>query len=359
MRVRSTVGITILVLVGGLLVAACAPAAPTAATTPIPTAPARAAAATPTGASKPNPTPAPPTPTPKPDKVVLALPSAGGISDLPNIVALRKGFWQEEGFDVDKQVVRSEVAVKGVIGGEIEYTTSLTSALRAATQGLGIKGVLVTESRPNFFLVARPDIRTIQELKGKAIGINGVQTLSHVVLQDMLKHFGMDPEKDVIPTALPESSTRLKSLQGGAVQAAMLDVVFAVEAESQGMRILARAGELFERIQGGLATSDKLIKEKPEMVQRFVRATVKAMKYTQDPRNRDEIIQLMAEQINLPKANATKAYDLHMKNFSTDGDVSEALVKLEIDDAKVASQITKDVPVSQVFDYTFVRKLKQ
>lgn len=340
-------------LLSGLILAACAPAAAPATPTPAPAA--KAPAASPTAA------PPPPTATATPrklEKVVLAIPAVG-LSDLFTVVAEKKGFYKEEGFEVDKQVIGSDIAVKAVIAGEIEYTRAIGSVLRAATQGLAVKGILAAQTRPPQLLVSRPEFKTVQELKGKTIGIDSQQGTTHVLLKAIVKYYGMDPEKDIVAVALTDNPTRLKAVQGGAVQAAMLDLAIAIKAESEGLRILANAGDITERIMGGLATSDKRIKENPDQVLRFVRAHVKALKYIKDAKNRDDIIKIMMDELKLTLQESTKTYDIGIKGFSDDGDISEAVVKLDIDDAKTLAKITNEVPVSQAFDYSFVRKLKQ
>src|SRR3990172_592695 len=321
----------------GLLLSACAPAAAPPTPTP-PAAPKAAAPAAPTAA------PAAATPTPRPlEKVKLAIPAAG-LSDLFTVVAQRKGFYREEGFEVDKQVIGSDIAVKAVIAGEIEYTRAIGSVLRAATQGLPVKGILAAQTRPPQLLVARPQFKTVAEPKGKRIGIDSQQGTTHVLLKAIVKYYGMDPEKDVVAVALTDNATRLKAVQGGAVQAAMLDLAIAIKGETEGLKILANAGDITERIMGGLATSEKRIKENPDQVLRFVRAHVKALKFIKDPKNKDELIQIMMAELNLTKDEATKTYDIGIKGFSSDGDISEDAVKIEIEDAKALVKITQDIP---------------
>lgn len=342
------------ITLSGLLLASCAPAA--APPTPTPTAAPKAAAVAVATATL---APAPVSPTPrKLEKVVLAIPAAG-LSDLFTVVAEKKGFYREEGFEVNKQVIGSDIAVKAVIAGEIEYTRAIGSVLRAATTGLPVKGILAAQTRPPQLLVARPEFKTVAELKGKNIGIDSQQGTTHMLLKAIVKYYGMDPEKDIVAVALTDNPTRLKAVQGGAVQAAMLDLAIAIKAEGEGLHILANAGDITERIMGGLATSDKRIKENPDQVLRFVRANVKALKFIRDTKNKDELIQIMMAELNLTKEEATKTYDVGIKGFSDDGDISEVAVKMEIDDAKALAKITQEIPISQAFDYSFVRKLKQ
>lgn len=346
----------IVALLGSLVFSACAPVSQPPAPTPA-LAAKTAVAATPTAKPAAS-APATPPAAPKPEKVVLAIPSAG-FADLFTVVAEKKGFYRDEGFEVDKQVVKSDVAVKAVAAGEIAYTRAIGSALRAAAQGIGVKGIIAAQTRPSQLLVSRAEFKSVQDLKGKLVAIDSVQGTTHVMMQIILKHFGMDPDKDVTAVAMADSPTRFKMVQSGTAQAAMLDLALAIKAEGEGLKILANAADITERIMGGIATSDKRIKEKPDEVLRFVRAHVKALKYMRDPKNRDEMIQIMVNEVQLSKEEATKTYEMGIKGFSEDGSISEAAVQAEIDDAKAVGGVTKDVPITQVFDYSFVRKLKE
>ncbi len=361
MRTKLVPGLAILVLLG-IFLSACAPAAPApaAAPTPISTAAAKAAAPAPTVAAKPSPTPAPPTPTPKPEKVVMGVPAKGTTSDLATEVALQKGFWRELGLEVDSQVLGSDVTTKAVIAGEFAYSRSLGSAIRAAASGLPIKGILSSETRPAYYLVVRPEINTLADLKGKPVGVNAIQGTTHILLKDVLKYYGLDPENYLVPIAVTASATRLQSVKGGAMPAAMMDVVFAVRAEKEGLKILTNVGDITERLMGGVATSDKRIKEKSDEVLRFTQGYLKGVKYVVDPRNKTDTIQIMSKLMELTLEDAARVYELGgIKDWLADGNLPEKLVTLEIDEAKDASGISKDVPISQVFDYSFVRKLKQ
>lgn len=347
-------GLLLFLFLVGLLAAGCAPAAPSS--TAAPTAAATKASA-PAEATKPAPTVAAARPPAKMEKVTLSIPSAG-FADLFTVVAEKKGFYRDEGLEIDKQVVKSDISVKATIAGEIDFNRSIGTALRAAAQGLAIKGIVAAQTRPPQLLVARPEYKTVQDIKGKLVAIDAVQGTTHVMMQIILKHFNMNPDKDVTVVAVADSPTRLQMVKAGTAQAAMLDLALAIKAESEGLKILANAADITERIMGGIATSDKKIKENPDQVLRFTRATVKALQFMREPKNKDELIQMMMTEVQLSKEEATKTYEMGIKGFSEDGSVAEAAVQAEIDDAKATGAITKDVPISQVFDYSFVKKLR-
>src|SRR3972149_6987366 len=135
---KHTIALLTALVMASLLLAACAPAAPPAPPPP------------------PAPTPVPATPTPrKIEKIVVALPTTG-FTDICLVTAKKKGFYAEEGLEVDTPVIASDVAIKAMVGGsEIDYTTSWGSSIRAAVQGVAVKAVVAELGRTPHILVTR------------------------------------------------------------------------------------------------------------------------------------------------------------------------------------------------------------
>ncbi len=180
---------------------------------------------------------------------------------------------------------------------------------------------------------------------------------SHLA-EGLLKYYGMDPEKDVVTVHLVESATRLQAVQGGFLTGTMLDLNFALQAGKMGLRLLVDAGDVTQQLMGGLGTSDQRIKEKPDQVLRF-RGYVKALRYVTDPKNRDATINIMVSDLQFTPEDAARVYETNVRRWLPEGAPPEDLVKKEIEAAKAETKLDKDVPVSQVFDYSFVNKLKQ
>jgi len=78
----------------------------------------------------------------------------------------------EEGLDVEVIVIRGQLGVTALPGGSVDYTTASGSVIAAAIRGIGIKVVLIVDSKPSFDFVSEPKFRSIRALKGKAIGIS-------------------------------------------------------------------------------------------------------------------------------------------------------------------------------------------
>ena len=356
--IKKLTGLFTALAVAGLLLAACAPAAPPAA--PSPTAAAAAKAAAPTATPPPAPTPVPATPTPrKVEKIVVALPTTG-FTDICLVTAKKKGFYTEEGLEVDTPVIASDVAIKAMVGGsEIDYTTSWGSSIRAAVQGVAIKAVVAELGRTPHILVTRPEIKSVADLRGKKIGVASVGGTIGVLAGLALKKAGVDPEKEVTMVAIPDSATRLVSVRTGIVDASVIDPAFAVAAEKEGLSLLVRFRDVVDIVMSGVITTDKRIKENPDQVMRVVRATVKGCKFVKDPANRAEVVKIMTDEFKLAQDVADKTYDLGIDTVTEDGIAREEAVQTDIDLSLEALKRQDRVPLSQVIDYSFVRKLKE
>ena len=107
------------------------------------------------------------------ERIVIGTPSRG-LFEFPAVVAIRKGFFKDEGLEADKVQMQPAIAVKALISGDIDYLLAWGSAIRAAVTGVPIKAVVGMASRPLHVLIARPDIKTPKDLKGKIIGVDSV-----------------------------------------------------------------------------------------------------------------------------------------------------------------------------------------
>src|SRR5215471_14119595 len=88
------------------------------------------------------------------------------FTQLPIRVAQVKGFYRQEGLEVDYIQMAGQLATTSLFGGHVDATTAFSSAAIALTSGLDAKGVIVFCDKPTFVLVARPPIRSVTELKG-------------------------------------------------------------------------------------------------------------------------------------------------------------------------------------------------
>src|SRR5262249_8920648 len=159
------VGLTALLLVG----CGAPPAQPSAApaSAPAAAAPAQATAPPPAQSSF-GPASAPAARPHTLTKVVQALP-VESFGFLPMYVARAKGVFADEGLDVQTRLMGSSAALAGLLNGEVDFAVA-GSGVRAAMQGAPMKAIMYTYNSVLFEFVVVPEIRTLEDLKGKNVG---------------------------------------------------------------------------------------------------------------------------------------------------------------------------------------------
>ena len=294
-------------------------------------------------------------PAPAAERVTIATPSRG-LFEFPVVVAMRKGFFRDEGIDVDKIQMQPAVGVKALISGDVDYLLAWGSALRAAVSGVPIKAVLGFAGRPLHVLIVRPEIKSPKDLKGKVIGVDSVAGTVDYLSRVAVRHFGLEPEKDVKIIVTGESPTRLAALRAGAIDATPIDVAFAVKAEDEGFKRLVYLGDLIELPLSGIAVMDQKLQTQRDQIKRVVRAGVRGLRFMKQ--NRNETVQMLADYLRITPSQSARAYDASINSFTDDGMISDKGVLLDVQLTKERLKLTKDIPLSQLVDWSVVREVK-
>ena len=140
--------------------------------------------------------------------------STVGLYELPTEISKRKGFYQEEGLEVRKVVVRTPLHVAALLAGELDYSTVTGIILSASVQGMPLKTVMGWFDKPLHMLIARPNIKRLTDLKDKRVAVSTYGSIPHVMIREALASAGMNPEKDITVLALGGSGDRLGGAGG-------------------------------------------------------------------------------------------------------------------------------------------------
>ena len=287
------------------------------------------------------------------ERVTIATPSRG-LFEFPVVVAMRKGFFKDEGIEVDKIQMQPAVGVKALMSGDVDYLLAWGSALRAAVSGVPIKAVLGFAGRPLHVLIARPEIKSPKDLKGKIIGVDSVAGTVDYLSRVAVRHFGFEPEKDVKIIVTGESPTRLAALRAGAIDATPIDVAFAVKAEDEGFKRLVYLGDLIELPLSGIAVMEQKLQTQRDQIKRVVRAGVRGLRFMKQ--NRNETVQMLSDYLRITPSQSARAYDASINSFTDDGIISDKGVLLDVQLTKERLKLTKDIPLSQLVDWSVVRE---
>src|SRR6185503_4664076 len=155
------------------------------------------------------------------DKVRLSI-SAIDVSFLTAGLGLKRGMFRDEGLDVELIRMNANVSVTALSTGDIDYTMVFASVVRGALRGLPMKVVASFMDSSTHILIARPEYKTIRDLKGKTLAVSNYGETSDVAARMMMKQGGIDPEKDLKIIQLGAERGRYAALKEGIVDVAVL-----------------------------------------------------------------------------------------------------------------------------------------
>ena len=264
-----------------------------------------------------------------------------------------KGFFQEEGLQAEFIRIRPAISSVALVSGEIDYDTVIGNGIAAAIRGLPVRIVAAFVPAAPMALIARPEFKSVPELRGKTIGLNTYGGALESIARLMFKHFGLDPDKDAkfLPTGTLDS--RFAAMKQNLTAATLGSPPIDFLGKKLGFVVLARAHELFSFPASGLVASTRKIKEKPDEVKRVIKAGIKANRYIQQ--NREGTIQVMTAWLKIDKEIAAVTYDSVVKAYNDDGSIPESGLRLSIEEAKRVGKVEREISFTEVADLTILR----
>ena len=263
-------------------------------------------------------------------------------------VAAKRGFFKEEGLDVEIVRMNANVAMSSLISGDVDYTMIFASVIRAAMRGIPLKVIAVLIDSPPYAFIARPEITAMKALKGKTVGIGVYGSSNDIIARMMLERSGIDPDKETKLVAFGSDAARFAALKEGLVEAAIIAPPADAQARKVGLNVLARANDLFKFPHIGLGTTNKKLQERNEEVVRVIRAFIKANRFVRD--HRQEAINVLMEWGRTQKEDAVASYDSTWQVFSPDGTMPDDGMRLVVDDAQKALKVNRSFAINEVAD---------
>jgi ABC-type nitrate/sulfonate/bicarbonate transport system substrate-binding protein len=292
------------------------------------------------------------------DKVKIGLPDFS-ISFLPLRVAQAQGLYQREGLEAEMIRISNPVAMIALMNKEIDYAASTGSVLASAVRGLPLKVVMYSLRTPPHALVVKPEIKSLQELRGKVIGVAPGTT--EAILRAILVHAHLN-EKDAKILLISESSSRLNALSAGRMDGAILPPPFSVQAEKIGFRRLIAAGEVPEIVDAriafappaGLGVHSEKLQSSLHQIRQMIRSTLQAHDFIRT--RRSDTVKIISDWLKVDGSIAAGSYDAYISSMSPEGTVPESFMESVIEQQKQALKVTDKVLISRVVDFTIVRK---
>jgi ABC-type nitrate/sulfonate/bicarbonate transport system substrate-binding protein len=263
-------------------------------------------------------------------------------------VALARGFFKEEGLEAEMIQMNPRLGGLAVMNGDIEFTTTFGTTLRGIIQGLPLKFVAISVRKTDHFLISRPELKTIQDLRGKRLGVSTLFGTDQLAAEDMMQSKGLNPSA-VQVGALGDAPVRVQALRAGIVEVIAMNTPYDMVLMKDGYNALGGPQDLKRALPlAGLAVKDSLLKEKPALIKRALRAVLKSHRFIFD--NKQETTRIMMQWLSQPPDIASRAYELALLALSRNG---------EIPDADLELLTEKKRPLNEVRDYSLLREAQK
>ncbi len=289
------------------------------------------------------------------ENIKIGIPSLT-VTMLPLAVAKERGYFQQEGLTVELVLMPAALNIKVLLSGEIGYASTVGSAVVAAVRGIDVRVVMLFVDRPLLDLVASPEINSIAELKGKLIGISSRGGLHYVTVRRMLQQSGVDPAQ-VTLLAVGGQGAMLAAVMSGRISAGLLNPPHNFLAYRDGLKNLGFAGAFIRIPSTGLVTMRERLERSPDQVRRMVRALARARVFARE--SKAQAAPILKRFLKLEDEDlVAKIYDYHKKAETPDGKIDTALAAETIRDARQTEGIAREIPVSQVFDFSYLETVR-
>ena len=272
-------------------------------------------------------------------------------------VARDRGYYRQEGLDAQLIVMPSALGTQALLGGNVKFSTAGGAGLLPILRGAPIRFMFTTFSRPMFWLYSRSDIRSVENLKGKKVGVSSLGSGPDSLLREILKKHGLDGGRDVAIMPVGSGTARFFALQAGTVEAAMLSIPANLMAQDAGFReLVSFIDQEWIELQGTINVTDQLLASDPTLVEKFIRATLKGFIHFRDLRS--QTIGILIRFLRVKEDAAAKIYELMRPSLTQDGIVSEEIQRKSLEHVIDRVGLKEPPRLDKIFDYSVAVKVR-
>jgi NitT/TauT family transport system substrate-binding protein len=291
-----------------------------------------------------------------PTKVTIHIPSKS-LSIMPYYFGKDKGFFAAEQIEPQLVMMAPPVAIAALVAGELDFSSTTGAATSAIMRGLPIRRVFYVQQDPVHALLAQPEIKSIEELIGKTVGVTALTDAVGMSTNVILRAHGIEAGK-VTLLAMQVTDNAIKSLTSRRIAATLLAPPYVEELQAKGYVKLAEARTYAPLSFIGLVTAIDTMKKSPQKVYGMIAALHRTMTYIINPTNRNEVVQYVSSYHKIDLPLAEKAFAAQMLGYSKDGTKPRAAVEKEIEIYRETLKIVKTFTPDDLEDMSLLRKVQ-
>jgi ABC-type nitrate/sulfonate/bicarbonate transport system substrate-binding protein len=240
------------------------------------------------------------------------------MTALPLLAAKDWGVFAANGLDMELILMQSSLVPAALTQGDIDYQAGVGPAsVNATLTGFQTRAIWFSSDKISYWLMAKPQFKTLESLKAKKISITGLGGTSHVAFNLALEKLGVNPKDFVLVSIGGQQIQQLLSLESGYVDASLLSPPVTFGAEKKGFHKVLDVGAMVEMPGGGLTTLVKTIQERPAETKRVIRSLQLAKDEIR--RSKPKTVELIIRLLKMDKEAASETYDQFLTTLSQTG----------------------------------------
>jgi NitT/TauT family transport system substrate-binding protein len=201
-------------------------------------------------------------------------------SEIPFRAALARGYFRQQGLNIEPILIRGgPAAIAALVSGEVDYAAigGAQAVFRSRSRGLDLAIIGCTSGTTNYILLGNKQTRTVEDLKGKIIGVTGAGTYSEFAMKAFLRKSNINPDKDVTLRAIGPTVLRAAAIEKGIIAAAPFSPEDAVRLIKSGYSLISNLSESLGIPQNILVSRNEVLEKYPETSKRMLKAYVQGI----------------------------------------------------------------------------------
>ncbi|MGE5818077.1 MAG: ABC transporter substrate-binding protein, partial [Deltaproteobacteria bacterium] len=231
---------------------------------------------------------------------------------IPLWAAKEEGFFAKNDIDGEPIFVRGAPTLNAaLLSGDLQagYTGG-TAVMGAAVGGADLKIISIFTSKVTYDLVARPGIKSPEDLRGKQIGVTSIGGTNWMGTILGLERLGLDPIRDKINFIVAgDDSVRTQGILAGALEATAVDGVYSRILREKGLPVLAEFSALKIPITStAIVVPNAFIQKSPRVVESLLKALLEGLVWGISPPNKSKVIDLISRRLRITAQEAEEGY---------------------------------------------------
>ena len=231
---------------------------------------------------------------------------------MPLWMARDQGFFAKYGIESEPVLLRSGATlVTGMASGDLQIgRTAGAAVLSAVAAGHDIKMLATFSSRNSYDVVARPNIKRAEDLRGKKLAINSVGGGTWIGAMLWIEYFGLDVQRDqILLQSVGDQGVQSQALESGVVDVVFVDSVYSKLLKQKGMNILAEAGELKQPlVSQSTIVPGLFLQQHPDVAENYLKGEIEGIAFAVAPKNKPTVIKMIMRRLRVDAPAAEEGY---------------------------------------------------